>query len=488
MRRVSLMIVALVSLFVDAPAMAAEATSRPPNIVMIVGDDLGWRDLGCTGNRFHETPRIDQLAREGTRFSTFYAAAPVCSPTRAALLTGNAPARIGITDFIPGHWRPFEKLAVPHNVLDLPAETVTVAEALGAVGYRCAHFGKWHLGGQGSEPADHGFQASFRQDGRHSIRDPRKKGPAADSDVRTADYLATLAESFIAENKGQPFYLQVSHAAPHIPLNTTPELLEKYTAKPKIAGESSHPAYAGLVEELDTSVGRVLAALEANGLADETIVVFTSDNGGLEREMGGWPGTVNDPLRNEKGSLYEGGVRIPCIIRWPGKVAAGRVVDSPAITMDLLPTLLDLTGQNGRTAARPRDGVSLANGLTNPQATLPDRTLYWHYPHYHHSSPASAVRSGQWKLIQFFEHPGTPELYDLAADPEETRDVAGREPERVKELLAELARWRHDVQAQMPTKNPAYDPKRVDEWWNRGKLVPTEPPGGKYPPPGVASP
>lgn len=480
-----LVCIAMVSTF-SAGVRADDSSQRPPNIVVILGDDLGWRDLGCTGNRFHETPRIDRLASEGTRFANFYAAAPVCSPTRAALLTGNAPARIGITDFIPGHWRPFEKLTVPHNVLDLPAETITIAESLGMAGYRCAHFGKWHLGQQGSEPSDHGFHAFFRQDGLHSIRDPRRK-PGEAGTVRTAAHLAEVAEKFIAEHRDRPFYLQVSHTAPHIPLNTTPELLQKYQAKPKIAGESSHPAYAGLIEELDSSVGQVLDALQTQGLAENTIVVFTSDNGGLEREMGGWPGTVNDPLRNEKGSLYEGGIRIPCLVRWPGRIAAGRVLDSPAITTDLFPTLLELAGLNGKTVSDARDGVSQASILTTEMAAK-ERALYWHYPHYHHSSPASAIRKGRWKLLQFFERPSSPELFDLGVDPDEESDVATMEPRVAAELLAELKTWRHEVQAQLPTKNPAYDANRAMEWWSRAKLAPTEAPGAYKEPAATAKP
>jgi arylsulfatase A len=466
-------ILALLLAIIGSAATAGSAFCRPPNIVLILADDLGWADLGCYGNRFNETPRIDKLATQGVRFTDFYSAGPVCSPTRAAIQSGQYQARFGLTAHIAGHWRPFEKLAEPPCALELPLEVVTMAERLREAGYATGYFGKWHLGGRGFGPKDQGYETVYEGQG-HTIPG-RQQPPPGSGPRRACDYLAELTEKFIEANKAKPFFVQVSPFAVHIPLNTTPELKAKYDAKPKAPGYASHPLYAGLLEELDQCVGRVLDALDRNGLANDTLVIFTSDNGGLERESGGWPGTTNAPLRNEKGSLYEGGIRVPTIIRRPGIARAGAVTTQPAISTDFYPTVLATAGLTPD-ANQPADGVSLTPLLLDPTADLNRDTLFWHYPHYHHSRPSGAIRSRDWKLIEFFDT-GAVELYRVSEDIGEATDLASKNRPMADALRERLRVWRRSVGAQMPQRNPAYDPKRAGEWWNRARVEKTEAPG-----------
>jgi arylsulfatase A len=442
--------------FVGAVLAAPMAMAAPPNVVILLADDLGWADLGCYGHTFHETPAIDRLAREGVRFTQFYAG-PVCSPTRANLQTGLDQARFGITQHIPGHRRPYAKLVDPAVPSHLPLEAETFAERLRGAGYATGYFGKWHLGGEGYGPAEQGWETVIECQG-HTVP-PRVSGKAAPR--RTAEFLTDRAVQFIETHRDRPFLVQVSHFAVHIPLTTTAELQAKYRARPPVEGRPCRPEYAGLVEELDQSVGRIVAAIDAAGLADRTLIFFLSDNGGLEHEQNGTRVTSNHPLRGEKGTLYEGGIRIPAVARWTGRIPPGQVCDVPAITHDIHPTLLELAGL---TAANQRelDGVSLLPLLLDPQAALPRAAFYWHLPHYHHSTPASAIRRGDWKLIEFFEDQRL-ELYDLRADPGESQNLAVVHPQRAAALREELAAWRERVQAHMPTPNPDYDPARADE-------------------------
>ena len=425
-----------------------------PNIILILADDLGWADLGCYGNTFNETPHLDRLARGGMRFTQFYAG-PVCSPTRCNLQSGQDQARFGITQHIPGHQRPFAKLTDPVVPLQMPLEVETFAESLGKVGYATGYFGKWHLGGTGFRPAEQGWKVAEEIKGNTQL--PAAKGGAPQ---RTTAVLARKAVEFIEANKGRPFLLQVSHAAVHIPLSTTTELKAKYDRKKPMPGYPSNPEYAGLLEELDQSVGRVVEAVEKAGLAEKTLILFLSDNGGLEHEQGGRVVTSNQPLRGEKGTLYEGGIRIPAIARWPGKVPEGVECATPAITIDVHPTFVELAG--AVTPQQPRDGVSLAALLRNPSAPLLRDTLYWHLPHYHHSTPASAMRRGDWKLIEFFEDSSF-QLFNLRADPGEKTNLAVSERARAKELQAALAAWRQQVGARMPLPNPNHDPARAND-------------------------
>ncbi len=435
---------------------AIGAAERPPNFVVILADDLGWADAGCYGNTFNETPHIDRLAREGMRFTQFYAG-PVCSPTRANLQSGQDQARFGITQHIPGHRRPFAKLIDPVVPSHLPLEVETFAERLQAAGYATGYFGKWHLGSGDFGPTGQGWQTVVETKGNtlppenSNVKQPR----------RTAEYLTDCAVDFIRAHRDEPFVVQVSHHAVHIPLSSTPELLAKYKAKQPMPDYPSLPAYAGLLEELDQSVGRIVAAVDAAGLAKHTLILFLSDNGGLEHEQNGRVVTSNKPLREEKGTLYEGGIRVPAIARWPDHVPAGSVCDTPAITMDLYPTYLELASV-APPANQPRDGVSLTRLLREPRASLDRDTLYWHLPHYHHSTPASTIRHGDWKLIEFFET-GACELYNLRDDLSEQNNLAVVHADRVKAMKTMLDQWRKRVGAQLPKPNPDYDPVRATE-------------------------
>jgi arylsulfatase A len=302
---------------------------------------------------------------------------------------------------------------------------------------------------------------------------PRIAG--SDSPRRTAEFLTEKAVAFIESNKDKPFLLQVSHFAVHIPLSTTPELRQKYEAKKPMPNYPSRPEYAGLLEELDRSVGTIVEAVDRLGLAENTLIVFVSDNGGLHREQGGTITTSNAPLRAEKGTLYEGGIRVPCIVRWTGKIPAAKESAAVGSTIDFYPTFLDAAnvapGEHQKL-----DGVSLLPVLRSPSVSLPRDTLYWHLPHYHHSTPASAIRQGEWKLIEFFEN-GALELYNLRDDIGEHTNLALQFPDRVKTMHLALKGWRKDVQAQMPQRNPAYEPARADEFWSRKTVSPTRAPG-----------
>ncbi len=435
---------------------SAVGVHAKPNVIIILADDLGWADLGCYGNTFNQTPNLDRLAQQGMRFTQAYAG-PVCSPTRTNLQSGQDQARFGITQHIPGHRRPFAKLIDPVVEPHLPLDVETFAERLGATGYKTGYFGKWHLGGPGFSPKDQGWQTALEVQGQ--TVSPAISGRAEPR--RMAEFLTEKAVAFIESTKGEPFLLQVSHYAVHIPLSTTPELLKKYQARAPMRGYPSNPEYAGLLEELDQSVGKIMATVDRLGLAENTLIVFLSDNGGLEHEQSGRVVTSNQPLRGEKGSLYEGGIRIPTIVRWPGKVPAKAVSETPIITMDWHPTLTELAGATA-TKKQPQDGTSLVRLLTDPQAKLGRDTLTWHLPHYHHSTPASAIRRGDWKLIEFFET-GALELYNLANDAGEKNNLAAREPARAKELQSALVSWRQSVGARMPVPNPNHDPARANE-------------------------
>jgi len=431
-----------------APSLVAERT----NVILILADDLGWADIACYGNTFNETPNLDRLAREGMRFTQFYAG-PVCSPTRCNLQSGQDQARFGITQHIPGHRRPFAKLLDPAVPLQMPAEVKTFAECAVEAGYRTGYFGKWHLGGVGYGPAEQGWQEAEEMKGN-----VQKSGGKVQ---RTTELLAERGEDFLRRHKDKPFLLQLSHTAVHIPLSTTPELLSKYRAKPPMPGYPSNPEYAGLLEELDAAVGRIVTAVDDAGIKERTLILFLSDNGGLEHEQSGRVVTSNKPLRSEKGTLYEGGIRIPALARWPGTVAQGGECSTPLITMDFFPTVLDLTGA-AAPGTQPLDGLSLLPVLKDAAASVPRTSLFWHLPHYHHSTPASAVREGDWKLIEFFED-GRRELYHLSADPGEQQDLSQTEPERVRRLHASLTDWRSRVKARMPVPNPDHDPAKANE-------------------------
>lgn len=432
-------------------AMAQPGTKRRrPNIVFILIDDMGWSDLACYGSKFHETPNIDRLAEQGMRFTDAYAACPVCSPTRASVMSGQYPARVGVIDFIPGHWRPFEKLRVPTNRTQyLPLEIVTLAEALRPAGYVSAHIGKWHLGGRDHAPQNQGF-------------DYVREGGQNQNDKRVTTYTDRALE-FIVQSRDKPFFLHLSHHSVHIPLEAPRELVEKYRRKPQPATGVNNPTYAAMVEHLDRNVGRVVKKLDDLGLENDTIVVFYSDNGGLRQIYTGEGPIVtsNAPLRDEKGTLYEGGIREPLIVRWPGVVKPSSTCDTPVSSVDFYPTFVEIAGAH-KPAGQVLDGESLVP-LLRRRGKFAERAIYWHYPFYHHSSPAGAIRQGDWKLTEFFED-GHLELYNLRKDIGEKDNLAAEHPEKASELQRKLAAWRQSINAAMPTPNPDFDPARRHEW------------------------
>jgi arylsulfatase A-like enzyme len=450
----------LLFLLLGLPAAARQ--DAPPsawNVVLILADDLGWSDLGCTGSTFYETPALDRLASQGMKFTRAYSACNVCSPTRASIMTGKYPARLHTTNFFGGNRR--GKLLPPVYRQSLPVEETTLAEAFQQGGRRTAFAGKWHLGGKGSLPSDHGFDVVIGLNAKPA------GGPA--DDPHFATMLSTQAAGFIEESKDKPFFLYLPLHSPHVPLKTRPELQEKYKAKAaalpsnsaprdvpagpgfKARAVQDHAAYAGMLQEMDEAVGRVLKKLDDLKLAERTIVVFTSDNGGLSTAEGS--PTSNLPLRAGKGWNYEGGHRVPWIVRMPGRVAAGSECDAPVISPDLYPTLLELAG-----VPVPKDqaidAVSFVP-LLDRKGPLPERTFFWHYPHDSNQGgyPGGAIRAGNYKLVEFFEDSRV-ELYDLSADPSEAQNLAAAQPERAEEMRKKLAEWRKSVGAQMPTPNP----------------------------------
>ncbi|HEX8912682.1 MAG TPA: sulfatase [Humisphaera sp.] len=468
--RFALLAVLLSTALAPAAARAADAPPRKPNVVVFLIDDLGERDVGCYGSTFHETPNIDKLATQGMRFTQAYAAACICSPTRAALLTGKSPARLHLTDWIPGHARPKAKLAVPKFNLQLPATEVTLAELLKAQGYATAAIGKWHLGGAGSLPTDHGFDLNLG--GTDKGQPPTYFSPYRIATLPDGppgefltDRLATEAEKFIEANKAKPFFVYVPDFAVHQPIMAKKEHVEHFKAKGS-TGPQKNAVYAGLLFSTDEMVGRVLKKLDDLKLADDTVVVFAGDNGGLIGNMDKPTGPTSClPLRAGKGTQYEGGIRVPLIVRYPRATKPGATSDVPVVTQDLFATLAELTGVKGLADPKPGDGASLVPVLTGAGGVAGGRdAVYWHYPHYHPggATPCAAVRQGDWKLIHFFED-GRLELFDLKNDPGEAKNLAAAEPERARAMDEKLTAWLKTVDAQMPTPNPNYDPAKAAE-------------------------
>ena len=430
---------------------AAPAADRP-NVVVFLVDDLGAFDFGCCGSRFYDTPHIDQLAREGMRFTTGYANCTVCSPTRAALLTGQYPARLHITDWIEGHKQPFAKLKVPDWTMHLPTETFNLAKAFKGSGYATANVGKWHLGGDEFAPEKQGFDVNVAGTDRgHPGSYFFPYGIANLKDGTPGEFLPERltrdAIGFIRDHKDKPFFLYFPHYAVHTPVMGKPDVVEKYKKKAVKLGIKQNAKYAALVESVDDSVGAVRTALAEMKLDKNTIVIVTSDNGGL------LPLTDNAPLRGGKGGAYEGGVRVPWVVHWPGVTAAGTTDATPVITSDLFPTLVEACALSVP-AGHVVDGKSLVPLLKRTGGFERD-ALYWHYPHYHPrgATPYSAIRVGDYRLVEFFEDHHA-ELYNLRADVGEEHDLASAEPAKAAELRAKLAAWRASVGAQMPTVNP----------------------------------
>lgn len=433
-----------------------------PNIVFFLIDDMGWGDLGCYGDSFHETPNIDALARDGLRFTNAYAGAPVCSPSRAAILTGKAPARLHLTQWIPGTFYPHKKLLEAPTPLHLDLQIPTIAKMLKGAGYRTASIGKWHLGGDGYLPEDFGFDVNVAGDDHG--HPPSYFGPFHFHNLTgytAQDYLTDVLtqkmDAIVGDlaGKHQPFFLYMAEYSVHLPLQAKLAMIEKYRRK-NGGKDEPDPVYAAMIESTDIALGSLRDVLKRAGIADKTIIILTSDNGGV-----GFQGRKlhriadNARLRAGKGFLYEGGIREPLIVYWPGVTRPNAVSDALVIGMDFMPTILNIAGVNRLPA--PCDGIdltSLFHGGTPPSRD----SLYWHYPHYSDQGgkPSGAIREGDWKLIEFFEDNHL-ELYNLALDPGEQYDFASSYADKAWEMRKKLVAWREAMNAVMPTPNPKYD-------------------------------
>ncbi|MBX3411399.1 MAG: sulfatase [Pirellulales bacterium] len=455
-----------------AATSATHAADRP-NIVFILADDLGYTDLACYGSGYYETPNIDRLAADGMRFTQGYTCGPNCQPTRATLMSGQYGPRTGV--YTVGSIDRFDWKSRPlrpvDNVTGLPLDKVTIAEALKKAGYATGMFGKWHLGSKPEEhPSRRGFDEAIASQGQHFAfkTDPKTPYPPG---TYLADFLTFQATNFIRRHKDQPFFLYLPHFAVHGPHEAKKDEIAHFRGKPAAGGHSS-PVYAAMISSLDKSVGRVRATLEELGLTDNTIVIFSSDNGGV----GGYvragvkkAGDITDnaPLRGGKGMLYEGGIRVPYIYSWPGHIGPGTTNATPINSVDLYPTLLALAGVR-EPEDYTLDGTSYADLLLGKASdAAPRKPLFWHFPGYlgagqdsWRTLPVSVVREGDWKLMEFLED-GRLELYRLNDDVSEAHDLAKDEPERVRELHQMLVAWREAIGAPMPTSNDNVQPAQT---------------------------
>ena len=456
------------------PALAGPAVSKP-NIIIILADDLGWADIGCYGADLHETPNLDRLARQGMRFTDAYAAAPVCSPTRASIMTGKYPARLGMTIWSEASARPpqTKKLIPPVTEGDLPHEQVTIAEVLKSQGYFTAHVGKWHLGQAAYYPQTQGFDVNiggtfwgapttffYPYSGSSMWGGEFRYVPhleLGEEGEYLTDRLTDEALGIMEKVKDKPFFLNLWYHTVHTPIEGKPELVEYYKKKVKPGMHHQNYEYAAMVHSLDENVGRIMSKLTQLGIEQRTIVIFLSDNGGLVGKSKAKSVTSNYPLRSGKGSLYEGGTRVSMIVKWPNVTRAGSVCDQPVSSIDLYPSILDITSLAGDPDHNADvDGISIAQLLKNPTKRLARKDLYWHYPHYYATTgPVSSIRQGDWKLLEYFED-GRAELYNIKKDIGEKYDLAEKEPEKTEQLRRRLHQWRKNVNAQMPTPNPEH--------------------------------
>lgn len=436
----------------------ARPLPQRPNIIFILADDLGYTDLGCYGNPYNETPHIDSLARGGIRFTQAYAASTVCSPSRAAILTGKHPARLKLTNFLVGERTDsLSNLRPAQWTRYLASKELTLAERLKRLGYHTGMVGKWHLGGGDSiAPWGQGFDFT-RMIGRNGLdyynysiyEDSYQKSFVDKGTHYLTDKLSDYATEFI-EKQGpqQPFFLYLCYSAPHVFLVPRGDKLSKYLSKYEKFNGYYNPDYAAMIESMDDGVGRILAQLKAQNLLENTLIVFTSDNGGVGLpELGPIP-TNSAPLRKWKGHVYEGGIRVPTLFFWKGRIAPRQICEQYFSNVDYVPTLMDLLGE--KDGATP-DGKSILSLLSEPQKPLDRGALYWHYPHFSNqlSRPAAAIREDSWKLVELYETKAL-ELYDLSKDIGETTDLATQYPAKVKTLHQKLQQWRQSVEANMP--------------------------------------
>lgn len=470
--------ISLVGLFIGISTCLAQSADRP-NVVFILADDLGWRDLSGEGSTFYESPHIDRIGNEGMRFTNGYATCQVCSPSRASIMTGKYPARLNITDWIGAAegtgWKRNTKLLPARYIHNLPADDTTIAEAFGAAGYKTFFAGKWHLGGEGSHPEDHGFDVNI---GGHHRGSPPGGFFAPYNNPKMTDgspgeslplRLGNETAKFIEQQKSQPFFAFLSFYSVHAPMQSTQQLWRKYQTKASLLPKpenrfivdrtlpvrqvQDHPIYGGMIEAMDSAVGTVLDTLDRLGLADNTVVVFTSDNGGVS--AGDAKPTSNLPLRGGKGRQWEGGIREPYYIKWPGVTNPGSECTTQVIGTDFFPTLLQIAGID-LLPKQHVDGVSLVPLLKGEE--IPKRQLYWHYPHYGNQGgePSSIVRDGAWKLIHYYEDDRV-ELYNIAADAGEQTNLAAAHPQRVAKLKKDLESWLSETEARFPVPNPHFD-------------------------------
>ncbi len=452
------------------------ANDRQPNVVFILVDDLGWSDLGYCGSDFYETPHIDRLAEKSLRFRHAYAAAPVCSPTRAAILTGKSPARLDMTIWhegaIDGGPKDRKLLDASANP-NLPREEYTLAESFHDAGYRTAHIGKWHLGTAAYYPETQGFDINiggtfwgapatffYPFSGKWNDRSSEIRYVPGLHDSGESNYLPDRLTDetlkIIAANRDRPFFLNLWFHTVHSPIEAPDSLVKRYQ-KQTPGKIHNDPTYAAMVHRMDYNIGRVLAAIKQHQLDENTIVVFTSDNGGVDFAQRGIVPTSNAPLRSGKGSLYEGGLRVPLLIRWPGKPSGE--TNELCTSEDFFPTFRAILGkdQTSKSASEELDGVSLLPIINEPDTTLPNRNLYWHFPHYYpRMTPGSAIRSNDWKLVHYYEDDRR-ELYNMSADPGENSNLASHNPAKAEELFQQLTQWRQEVGANAPRRRSKKD-------------------------------
>ncbi|HKL32222.1 MAG TPA: sulfatase [Tangfeifania sp.] len=436
-----------------------EKQKSPPNIIFILTDDMGRSQLSCYGSNYYQTPHIDNLASEGVRFTHAYAAAAVCSPTRASIMTGKTPARLHLTDFIAGNNRDDFPLSQPEWQKFLPLEEVTFAELLKENGYNTAHFGKWHLSPEKMPPESLPYNPDKQGFDEHFVTYKPSGNMAqpwqdAEVDAHNVDTITSLSLDFMERNTKIPFFLFVSHNTIHDPLKERAETIRKYEEMEATEEAENHPVIAAMIERLDNSCGKIFNKVSELGLEDNTVVIFYADNGGKRSYA------AQTPFRAGKGWLYEGGIREPLIVKWKDVIKPGTVSESMVSSIDFYPTFLEMAEVEW-TVPENMDGKSIVPALKNPAAEI-HQTLYWHYPHYHGGSgmvPAGAVRNGNWKLIEWYEksllgeQKAAYELYNLKTDEGETTNLTDSLQTKTMELAGKLENWRKEVNAQMPVPN-----------------------------------
>jgi len=470
---------ATAAVFCCTLTFSVDAAEKQPNIIFILADDLGWSDVGCYGSQYHETPNIDKLATQGMKL-TRYHNCQNCQPTRAALMSGQYGARTGV--YTVGGIGRFDweqrPLRPVDNVTELPLDRTTVAQVMKGAGYATAMFGKWHLGEKdGHHPGQRGFDEAIVSMGQHFKFNTNPKTEYAKG-TYLADFITDHAEDFVRRHKDKPFFLYMPHFGVHSPYQAKEDWINHFKDKPGVAGQHN-PVYAAMIASVDESVGRMMKLLDELKIAENTVLIFSSDNGGVggyEREgiKKGGDVTDNAPLRSGKGSLYEGGTRVPFIVRWPGVVKPGSACDVPSIHVDVLPTFADIGG--AKLPEQALDGESLAPLFRDASASLKRSDIFQHFPGYlgagentWRTTPVGLIEEGDWKLMEFFED-GRLELYNLKEDIGETKNLATEMPDKTKELHDRMLAWRSEIHAPMPTANtPSAAPAKKGKGQGKGK-------------------